>query len=33
MLKNGAVAILPAVLEMRHEVDDLTASFNPIKTP
>ncbi len=33
MLKNGAVAILPAVLERRHEVDDLTASFDQVKTP
>ena len=33
MLNNGAVAILAAVLERRHEVDDLTASFNQIKTP
>ena len=33
MLKNGTVAILPAVLERRHEVDDLTASFDQVKTP
>lgn len=33
ILKNGAVAMLPAVLERRHEVDDLTASFDQVKTP
>lgn len=33
MLQNGAVAILPAVLKRRHEVDDLTAGFEHIKTP
>ena len=27
------MAILPAVLERRHEVDDLTAGFDQIKTP
>ncbi len=32
-LKNGTLAILPAVLERRHEVDDLTAWFDAYETP
>ena len=33
LLKDGALAILPAVLERRHEVDDLTAWFDRAQTP
>ena len=32
-LKNGALAILPAVLQRRHETDDLTAWFDQAPTP
>lgn len=32
-LNDGAFAILPAVLERRHEVDDLTAWFDRAETP
>ena len=33
LLKDGALAILPAVLERRHEVDDPTAWFDRAQTP
>ena len=33
ILQNGALAILPAVLERHHEADDLTAWFNDAHTP
>ena len=33
LLKGGALAILPAVLERRHEADDLTAWFDRAQTP
>ncbi len=32
-LQNGALAILPAVLERHHEADDLTAWFDDAPTP
>ena len=32
LLKNGTLAILPAVLQRRHEVDDLTAWFDRAET-
>lgn len=32
-LKNGALAILPAVLQRHHEMDDLTAWFDQAPTP
>ena len=32
-LQNGALAILPAVLERHHEADDLTAWFDDAHTP
>ena len=33
LLKNGTLAILPAVLQRRHEADDLTAWFDHAETP
>ena len=33
LLKGDALAILPAVLERRHEADDLTAWFDRVQTP
>ena len=33
ILQNGALAILPAVLERHHEADDLTAWFDDAPTP
>ena len=33
LLKNDTLAILPAVLERRHEADDLTEWFDHVKTP
>ena len=33
LLKNGTLAILPAVLQQRHEADDLTAWFDHAETP
>ena len=33
LLKNGTLAILPAVLQRRHEVDDLTEWFDRAETP
>ena len=33
LLKNDTLAILPAVLERRHEADDLTAWFDHAETP
>ena len=33
ILRNGALAILPAVLERHHEADDLTAWFDDAPTP
>lgn len=33
LLKNGMLAILPAVLQRRHEADDLTAWFDHAETP
>ena len=33
VLKNGALAILPAVLQRPHETDDLTAWFDQADTP
>ena len=32
LLKNGTLAILPAVLQRRHEADDLTAWFDHAET-
>ena len=33
LLAGGRAAVLPAVLQRRHEVDDLTAWFNQAETP
>ncbi len=33
LLKNGTLAILPAVLQRRHEADDLTEWFDRAETP
>ena len=33
LLKNGTLAILPAVLQRRHEADDLTEWFDHAETP